>query len=35
MKGVFETTVEVGGHTVGVSGRVIDGTARIGSFWLP
>jgi hypothetical protein len=35
LKGLFETTVEVGGHTVSVNGRVIDGTARIGSFWLP
>ncbi len=35
LKGVFETTVDVGGHTVGVSGRVMDGTARVGSFWLP
>jgi hypothetical protein len=35
LQDVFETTVKLGDQTVGVSGRVIDGTARIGSFWIP
>jgi len=35
LTGVFKTTVEVGGQNVVVKGTVIDGTARIGSFWIP
>ena len=33
--GVFRTTVEVSGQVVVVKGIVIDGTAQIGSFWIP
>jgi hypothetical protein len=35
LSGIFTTTVEVGGQNVVVKGRVIDGTAHIGSFWIP
>jgi len=33
--GVFETTVNVAGHNVLVRGNVIDGVARIGTFFIP
>jgi hypothetical protein len=33
--GLFEEVVRVGGHTVTVRGRVIDGTAHIGTFFIP
>lgn len=33
--GVLTTTVGVAGQTVGVRGRVMEGVARIGSFWIP
>jgi RHS repeat-associated protein len=35
LKGVFEIVVSVGGKLVTVRGRIIDGIARIGSFWIP
>jgi hypothetical protein len=35
ISGVFETTVSVGGHNVVVRGRVMDGIARIGTFFIP
>jgi hypothetical protein len=35
LSGVFTTTVEVAGQNVRVRGRVIDGVARVGSFWIP
>jgi hypothetical protein len=35
LTGLFKTTVEVGGQNVVVKGNVINGIARIGSFWIP
>jgi hypothetical protein len=35
LSGIFETTVEVAGQNVVVRGNVIDGVARIGTFFIP
>jgi hypothetical protein len=35
LTGLFKVTVEVGGLRIVVKGNVIDGVARIGSFWAP
>ena len=35
LSGVFETTVSVAGQNVLVRGNVIDGIARIGTFFIP
>ncbi|HEY2410270.1 MAG TPA: hypothetical protein VGI10_29900 [Polyangiaceae bacterium] len=35
LSGIFKTTVEVAGQNVVVKGNVINGVARIGSFWIP
>ena len=35
LSGVFETTVNVAGQNVVVRGKVIDGVARIGTFFIP
>ncbi len=33
--GVFQTTVNVGGETIVVRGRVIDGVVKIGTSFIP
>lgn len=35
LTGVFRTSVSVGGQSVEVQGKVIDGVARIGTFYIP
>lgn len=33
--GLFRQTLDIGGTFVTVSGRVIDGTARVATAWIP
>jgi hypothetical protein len=34
-RGVFETTLDIGGHPVTVRGVIVDGAAELGAAWIP